>query len=281
MGIAGPGATFWRDELQTQPGKVDFSRWQLESFSQTLRAREDGQLPSPLRRIHGNYGWIPSSASFPWISASAGDELRSRGRIPFGCPPDLLIPHSRCFGNSGNAGPGLGGGESFPVIPGNHIPVPEGPRERLRIHMIPKSLSSFSPHQRTTRCRNSGLALGSFSLETEAYSRSSPAAGIWDGAGAPGQGFCHLPSSQRRFREEFFPLCSLWRARGILRLILDLFGMMQPSVGGIPWNSSRWRTPFSVPASHPAQREFGHFCSASLPDRIHERGFKEEGRNVG
>lgn len=196
-------------------------------------------------------------------------------------PPDLLIPHSRCFGKSGNAGPGLGGGESFPIIPGNHIPVPEGPCERLRIHMIPKSLSSFSPHQRTTRCRNSGLALGSFSMETEAYSGSSPTAGIWDGAGAPGQGFCHLPSSQRRFREEFFPLCSLWRARGILRLILDLFGMMQPSVGGIPWNSSRWRTPFSVPASHPAQREFGHFCSASLPDRIHERGFKEAGRNVG
>lgn len=190
-----------------------------------------------------------------------------------------LIP--KCFGKSGNAGPGLGGGESFPIIPGNHIPVPEGPRERLRIHMIPKSLSSFSPHQRTTRCRNSGLALGSFSLETEAYSRSSPTAGIWDGAGAPGQGFCHLPSSQRRFREEFFPLCSLWRARGILRLILDLFGMMQASVGGIPWNSSRWRTPFSVAASHPAQREFRHFCSASLPDRIHEWGFKEAGRNVG
>lgn len=31
------------------------------------------------------------------------------------------------------------------------------------------------------------------------------------------QGFCHLPSPQSCFQEEFFPLCSIWRARGILQ----------------------------------------------------------------
>lgn len=174
MGIAGPGAILWQDQLPVESSKADFSRWQLESFSQTLRAREDGQFPSSLTDpwefgVDSQVCIVPMDFCHCLGMGSDPEEGSPAHPIP------MLWEEQECSG--------LDGEERFP---GNHIPVPAGPRERLHIHMIPKSLSSFPPHQRITRCTNSSPALGSFSLGTQIYSRTmpSPTAGIWDGAGA-------------------------------------------------------------------------------------------------
>lgn len=132
----------------------------------------------------------------------------------------------------------------IPAIPGNPIPVPEGPRERPHIPVIPKSFSSFSPHQRITRGQKFQPCTRKLFLGNSDLFQEQPQPHGWD----LGWSRCsedsvtsHHPkaASKRNFslsaafggQGEFFS--TSWFCLGRCSREWEI----------IPWNSSLWRTP--------------------------------------